>query len=99
MWQISGALVYPADGPVKGICHFLGGAFACAAPQVVYPLMIDSLVASGYTVIATPFAITFKHRECAIKLHKVCVIHCYIQDNSEEDHVHVWFMLGYLYLV
>ncbi|GMH42059.1 hypothetical protein BSKO_09978 [Bryopsis sp. KO-2023] len=68
--KVSGSLVYPAKGEVKGVCHFLGGAFACAAPQVVYPLMIDSITTSGYTVIATPFAITFKHQECATKLHK-----------------------------
>ncbi|GLC46383.1 hypothetical protein PLESTB_001769300 [Pleodorina starrii] len=49
----------------KGVVHFLGGAFAGAAPQVAYGLLLDSIAAAGYTAIATPYAVTFRHDECA----------------------------------
>jgi len=48
----------------KGVVHFLGGAFAGAAPQVLYSLFIDKLASAGYTVVAVPFAVTFQHLEC-----------------------------------
>lgn len=50
---------------VKGVVHFLGGAFAGAAPQVLYSHLLDLLSDAGYTVIATPYAVTFKHLDCA----------------------------------
>lgn len=50
---------------VKGVIHFLGGAFAGAAPQVTYSLLLDHLAAAGFTVVATPYAVTFKHLDCA----------------------------------
>ncbi|KXZ45823.1 hypothetical protein GPECTOR_50g617 [Gonium pectorale] len=49
----------------KGLVHFLGGAFAGAAPQVAYGLLLDVVAAAGYTAIATPYAVTFRHDECA----------------------------------
>eukprot|EP00798_Chlamydomonas_sp_ICE-L_P019880 gene19880-26582_t len=51
--------VSPGD-KVKGVVHFLGGAFAGAAPQVLYSLFLDILADAGYTVITTPYAVTFK---------------------------------------
>jgi len=49
----------------KGVIHFLGGAFAGAAPQVVYSLFLDLLAERGYTVVATPYAVTFRHLDAA----------------------------------
>eukprot|EP00803_Ostreobium_quekettii_P010763 evm.model.scf_1809.3 EVM.evm.TU.scf_1809.3 scf_1809:24395-26849(+) len=66
----SGCLVYPGKGQVRGVCHFLGGAFACAAPQAFYPLFIQSLVEASYTVIATPHSITFRHGNCVEELNE-----------------------------
>jgi len=58
-------VVAPSTGSVKGVVHFLGGAFAGAAPQLLYSLLLDMLASSGYTVIATPYAVTFRHQDCA----------------------------------
>ncbi len=86
----------------KGVVHFLGGAFAGAAPQVscctlispciahprcsspsvsnsiiddephqsqvVYSLLLELIASAGYTVVATPYAVTFQHLECADSL-------------------------------
>ena len=52
--------------------HFLGGAFAGASPQLIYPLLLQLLARAGYTVISTPYAVTFKHLVCAGAVHKVC---------------------------
>ncbi|GAX79140.1 hypothetical protein CEUSTIGMA_g6580.t1 [Chlamydomonas eustigma] len=61
-------VVAPAKGsqPSKGIIHFLGGAFAGAAPQIVYSLLLEILANDGYTVVSTPYAITFRHLDCAL---------------------------------
>lgn len=63
--QDTGAWVVAPPYRSKGVVHFLGGAFAGAAPQVVYALLLDSLSAAGYTAIATPYAVTFRHDDCA----------------------------------
>lgn len=36
-----------------------------------YPLLSHLLSNAGYTVVATPFAVTFNHVECAKALHEV----------------------------
>ena len=51
--------------------HFLGGAFAGASPQLIYPLLLQMLAQAGYTVVSTPYAVTFKHLECAGLVHQV----------------------------
>ncbi|GFR42362.1 hypothetical protein Agub_g3058, partial [Astrephomene gubernaculifera] len=61
----TGAWVVAPPYRPKGVVHFLGGAFAGAAPQLAYHLLLDSLAAAGYTVIATPYALTFRHDQCA----------------------------------
>ena len=53
--------------------HFLGGAFAGASPQLIYPLLLQLLARAGYTVISTPYAVTFKHLVCAGAVQKVCM--------------------------
>lgn len=64
--QSSGAWVaHSRRARTKGVCHFLGGAFAGAAPQVAYNLFIALIADAGYTVISTPYAVTFKHADCA----------------------------------
>ena len=70
--QVAGAHVSAPLGRPRGIVHFIGGAFAGAAPQLLYPLLIELLTEAGYTVISTPFAVTFKHLECAQLVHQVC---------------------------
>ncbi|KAF5838682.1 hypothetical protein DUNSADRAFT_2377 [Dunaliella salina] len=55
----------PNQKPPRGIVHFLGGAFISGAPQVLYSLLIDSLASSGFTVLSTPYAVSFKHLDCA----------------------------------
>lgn len=51
--------------------HFLGGAFAGASPQLIYPLLMQLLARAGYTVISTPYAVTFKHLAAASSVHQV----------------------------
>lgn len=55
----------PAGRPPKAICHFLGGAFAGAAPQVFYSLLASLLAEEGYLTITTPYQVTFRHIDCA----------------------------------
>jgi hypothetical protein len=70
--QVDGCWVTsPAQGSPKGIVHFLGGAFAGASPELVYPLLLQMVGDAGYTVISTPYPVTFKHVECADMVHKV----------------------------
>ncbi|MEW5297033.1 MAG: hypothetical protein WDW36_000269 [Sanguina aurantia] len=64
-WVITAPNVKP-----KAIVHFLGGAFAGAAPQLLYGLLLECVAAAGYTVIATPYAVTFKHLDCAKRVHQ-----------------------------
>ncbi len=56
----------------KGIVHFLGGAFAGATPQLLYPGLIRALSKAGYAVISTPYAVTFRHLDCAQRVQQVC---------------------------
>jgi hypothetical protein len=37
-----------------------------------YGLLIQMMADAGYTVISTPFAVTFKHTDCAAAVHEVC---------------------------
>lgn len=54
-----GYMVFLSSGrkSAQGIIHFLGGAFAGAAPQLLYPVVVGQLASQGYTVIATPFPV------------------------------------------
>jgi hypothetical protein len=54
-----------ASGPVRGVVHLLGGAFTGAAPAQAYGFLAATLARAGYTVIATPFGITFDHSAAA----------------------------------
>lgn len=47
------------------IVHFVGGAFVGAAPQLSYSKLLESLVAKGYAIIATPFINTLDHTAIA----------------------------------
>ncbi len=61
-WQeISGSWVYLPRQKVKGIIHFLGGAFVATAPQISYRTILEQLSQEGYGIIATPFLNTFDH--------------------------------------
>ena len=61
-WQeISGNWVYLPPLAVKGIVHFLGGAFVATAPQVSYRSILEQLSQAGFAIIATPFLNTFDH--------------------------------------
>lgn len=51
----------PYIGRPKGVVHFIGGAFAGAAPNLFYDVLIDKVASSGYTVISTPYAVSFQH--------------------------------------
>lgn len=64
--------------------HFLGGAFAGAAPQLFYNSFIELLADSGYTVIATPYRVTFQHDVCARKVSwpALCVCACVCSNDS-----------------
>ena len=69
--QAGGAWVTgPGSGRPKGTVHFLGGAFAGASPQLIYPLLLQMLARAGYTVVSTPYAVTFKHVDCACAVHQ-----------------------------
>ena len=59
--EISGSWVYLPRQQVKGIIHFLGGAFVATAPHVSYRSILEDLCQAGYAVIATPFLNTFDH--------------------------------------
>ena len=59
--EISGSWVYLPRQEVKGIIHFLGGAFVATAPHVSYRSILEDLCQAGYAVIATPFLNTFDH--------------------------------------
>ena len=61
-WQeLSGNWVYLPEREVKGIIHFLGGAFVATAPHVSYRSILEQLSRAGYAIIATPFLNTFDH--------------------------------------
>ena len=70
--QVHGSWVIALPrGRPKGTVHFLGGAFAGASPQLIYPLLLQLLARAGYTVISTPYAVTFKHLAAASSVHQV----------------------------
>jgi hypothetical protein len=54
-------VAHPRAARVNGIIHFLGGAFAGAAPQLLYNGFIELLADAGYTTIATPYAGEIDH--------------------------------------
>ncbi|MEL6580909.1 MAG: DUF1350 family protein [Cyanobacteria bacterium J06621_12] len=61
-WQeISGNWVYLPPKEVKGVVHFLGGAFVATAPQVSYRSILEQISQAGFAIIATPFLNTFDH--------------------------------------
>ena len=61
-WQeVSGNWVYLPRQEIKGIVHFLGGAFVATAPQVSYRSILEELSQAGFAIIATPFLNTFDH--------------------------------------
>jgi len=51
--------------PERGVVHFIGGAFAGAAPHWTYRRLLNALAARGLWVIATPLATAFDHRRLA----------------------------------
>jgi Protein of unknown function (DUF1350) len=58
-------LLLPPDCATQGVVHLLGGAFAGAAPQLLYRGLGEAVAGAGYTVVATPYAVTFRHDRCA----------------------------------
>lgn len=61
-WQeISGGWVYLPNREIKGIIHFLGGAFVATAPQISYRYFLEQVGREGYGIVATPFLNTFDH--------------------------------------
>jgi Protein of unknown function (DUF1350) len=61
--------IAPSRARPRGIVHFLGGAFAGAAPYLFYSSIIDRIADSGYTVVVTPYSVTFQHDRCARNVH------------------------------
>jgi len=61
--------VAPSRTRPRALVHFLGGAFAGAAPYLFYSSFIDRLADSGYTVVTTPYSVTFQHDICAFDVH------------------------------
>jgi len=61
--------VVPFNRRVRGVIHFVAGAFAGALPYQSYGALLHRLADAGYTVIATPYAVTFEHKVCAECLH------------------------------
>jgi hypothetical protein len=55
-------VAHPRAARVNGVIHFLGGAFAGAAPQLLYNDFIELLADAGYTTIATPYAGELHHQ-------------------------------------
>ncbi|MGQ9866661.1 MAG: DUF1350 family protein [Pseudanabaenaceae cyanobacterium] len=55
----------------RAVVHFLGGAFAAAAPQLSYRALLEFLAQQHCAVVATPFLNTdFDHRRLALKAHQ-----------------------------
>ena len=61
--------VVPFRSRPRGVIHFLGGAFVSAAPYPAYSALLNYLADRGYTVILTPYAVTFQHDSCARSIH------------------------------
>eukprot|EP01039_Chlorochromonas_danica_P008528 gene8528-9401_t len=69
---------YPRAGvQVLGVIHFLGGAFAGAAPQIFYKFLLEALADEGYVIVATPFHLQLNYLtlcdEVLAKFDKVAV--------------------------
>jgi hypothetical protein len=47
-------VLLPESGEPRAIFHFVGGAFAGAAPRQLYGSFLDALSDYGYAVVATP---------------------------------------------
>jgi hypothetical protein len=54
----------------KGVIQFIGGAFFGTFPTVFYRYFLQTLFASGYTIVALPFRFSFRHWRIAIDLLK-----------------------------
>ena len=77
----------PTGRQPKGIVHFVGGAFAGAAPQFAYQFLIKWLADAGFTIISTPYAVTFRHLDCAGFVHRVALVlhrHCFLSMSRVE---------------
>ena len=77
----------PTGRQPKGIVHFVGGAFAGAAPQFAYQFLIKWLADAGFTIISTPYAVTFRHLDCAGFVHRVALVlhrHCFLSTSGDE---------------
>jgi hypothetical protein len=61
--------VAPSRQRPRALVHFCGGAAAGAAPSLTYGLLVDSLADGGYTVVCTPYNLTFHHDRCARAVH------------------------------
>ena len=61
--------VAPSRSRPRGIVHYLGGAFVGAAPYLSYSSLIDRIADNGYTVVVTPYTVTFQHDRCAREVH------------------------------
>ena len=44
-----------------GVIHFLGGAFAGAAPHLTYRYLLENLANEGYVIITTPYRLELDH--------------------------------------
>lgn len=67
-WQeIAGNWVLTPRRPI-GIVHFLGGAFAAAAPQLTYRWLLSALAEKRYLVVATPFVQALDHNAIALEV-------------------------------
>eukprot|EP00208_Stichococcus_sp_RCC1054_P004128 CAMPEP_0206135046 /NCGR_PEP_ID=MMETSP1473-20131121/413_1 /ASSEMBLY_ACC=CAM_ASM_001109 /TAXON_ID=1461547 /ORGANISM="Stichococcus sp, Strain RCC1054" /LENGTH=419 /DNA_ID=CAMNT_0053526751 /DNA_START=196 /DNA_END=1455 /DNA_ORIENTATION=- len=59
-------VLQPPRGQVsRSVVLFTGGAFAGAAPQLTYRLLIECLAKRGMTVVAVPFSTGFNHMRIA----------------------------------
>jgi len=57
-WEESAGnfILRPISGkPPIAVIHFLGGAFAGAAPHLTYRYLLESLCEAGYIIVATPY--------------------------------------------
>jgi len=60
--EVEGAWVLLPLAPARGVIHFVGGAFAGAAPQLTYRLLLETLCDRGeLAIIATPYSLSFDH--------------------------------------
>jgi len=63
-WQEVGAsfVLEPPKGVLmRGIVHFLGGAFIGAAPHIGYRAMLDAVADEGFVIVATPYDLQFDY--------------------------------------